>query len=93
MALSSFGLQVYPENPYFRPSPPLSCDVQSEVYEAYTQFPPDTSSLFRINALTTKYGISKDRIRGIIKTGQVSESWKKLVSLSSGRRGSSSSVA
>lgn len=71
---------MYPENPYFKPSPPLSCDVQSEVYEAYTQFPPYATSLFRINALTTRYGISKDRIRGIIKTGQVAESWKKLVS-------------
>lgn len=54
--------------------------MQAEVYEAYTQFPPEATSIFRINALTTKYGISKDRIRGIIKTGQVSESWKKLVS-------------
>ncbi|KAL7417612.1 hypothetical protein BDY24DRAFT_95642 [Mrakia frigida] len=73
----------YPENPYFKPSPPLSCDLQAEVYEGYTQFPPSATSLFRINALSATYGISKDRIRGIIKTGQVGESWKRLVSLNS----------
>lgn len=77
--------QPFPENPYFKPTPPLSTALQAEIYAKYTQYPSYVTSIARVNHLAEKYAISKDRIRGMIKTGQVAESWKRLVSPGSRR--------
>ncbi|CDZ96780.1 Ribosomal protein S35, mitochondrial [Phaffia rhodozyma] len=72
------GTRPYPANPYFKPTPPLSCDLQEEIYQLYKSFPGEVGAVERMNLLSEKYSISKERVTGAIKTGQVGEAWAKV---------------
>lgn len=46
----------------------------------------DVTAVQRVNLLSEKYNIGKDRITALVKTGQVGETWEKLVRIPHLRR-------
>jgi hypothetical protein len=69
----------FPLNPAFQPTPPLSSSVKQQIVE-------DWKVGVGLRQLSTKWGVSLERIDAILKLQQVREKWDAQVSSQDGFR-------
>lgn len=51
------------------------------MYAVYVSFPAAVTAVERVNLISERYNIGKDRVTAAVKTGQVADSWKEAVRL------------
>lgn len=68
-------------NPSFNPLPPLADTIKERIYTAYAYNIriKDATDKQVVRAVSSKFGVSMDRVRAIIRLKELEEQWRKEV--------------
>ncbi|TNY18524.1 eukaryotic mitochondrial regulator protein-domain-containing protein [Rhodotorula diobovata] len=69
----------FPLNPTFNPLPPLADSVKTKIYNAYLHniLLKDATDSQVVRAVSTRFGVSMDRVRAIIRLKELEKRWKE----------------
>ncbi|GAA6028109.1 hypothetical protein JCM8097_001875 [Rhodosporidiobolus ruineniae] len=72
------GETPFPLNPTFNPLPPLADSIKSKIYNAYVHniLLKDATDSQVVRAVSSRFGVSMDRVRAIIRLKELEKSWK-----------------
>ncbi|GJN87280.1 hypothetical protein Rhopal_000228-T1 [Rhodotorula paludigena] len=73
------GDTPFPLNPTFAPLPPLADSIKSKIYNAYVHniLLKDATDSQVVRAVSSKFGVSMDRVRAIIRLKELEKKWKE----------------
>ena len=73
--------QPFPLNPTFNPLPPLADSIKSKIYNSYLHniLLKDATDSQVVRAVSTRFGVSMDRVRAIIRLKELEKQWKDEV--------------
>ncbi|BGO98088.1 hypothetical protein RTG_01289 [Rhodotorula toruloides ATCC 204091] len=73
------GETPFPMNPSFNPLPPLADTIKERIYTAYAYNIriKDATDKQVVRAVSSKFGVSMDRVRAIIRLKELEEQWRK----------------
>ncbi|GAA5851466.1 hypothetical protein JCM9279_001076 [Rhodotorula babjevae] len=68
----------FPLNPTFNPLPPLADSIKSKIYNSYLHniLLKDATDSQVVRAVSTRFGVSMDRVRAIIRLKELEKQWK-----------------
>lgn len=68
-------------NPTFNPLPPLADSIKSKIYNSYLHniLLKDATDSQVVRAVSTRFGVSMDRVRAIIRLKELEKQWKDEV--------------
>ncbi|BGP38487.1 hypothetical protein JCM10450v2_002435 [Rhodotorula kratochvilovae] len=72
------GDTPFPLNPTFSPLPPLANSIKTKMYNAYLHniLLKDATDSQVVRAVSTRFGVSMDRVRAIIRLKELEKTWK-----------------
>ncbi|GAA6052698.1 hypothetical protein JCM3770_007180 [Rhodotorula araucariae] len=73
------GDTPFPLNPTFNPLPPLADSIKTKIYNAYLHniLLKDATDSQVVRAVSTRFGVSMDRVRAIIRLKELEKRWKE----------------
>ncbi|GAA5947331.1 hypothetical protein JCM3775_005367 [Rhodotorula graminis] len=68
----------FPLNPTFNPLPPLADSIKTKIYNSYLHniLLKDATDSQVVRAVSTRFGVSMDRVRAIIRLKELEKQWK-----------------